>query len=376
MSPMKILVVDDSQLARYKLKSDLQKQGVVVELASSAKAALERIRQEPPDAVFMDHIMEEMNGFEALEILKSDATTSHIPVVMCSGNEDASFASQAHRKGAFGILPKSSADEKLPSLLKRLETGAGAPSPSLAPAVAPAELAAIARREAERVIEERLRGSLAALLKEQRESLIAEASARVESGLAARVEAVTRRLNAEAALEASQYVDARLDAQAGQLVAEAARRVEEGLAGRLEAQASQLRDRFLQAQSGQAQVTAQRLADELIPQAVRQAIAGERPQLAQMVQQSVDAALARLAAEPDFLRRLTGPIEAVAVAKAEEAARRESEAVALKIATQRTAELAGGLMQTARPGGATMYLLAAGAALIGVISAVVVHMLG
>lgn len=370
MSPLKILVVDDSQLARYKLKSELQKQGATVELENSAKAALERIRQQPPDAVFMDHIMEGMNGIEALEILKSDSRTAHIPVVMCSGNDDAEFAAQAQRKGAFGILPKSSAEERLPSLLKQLESGAPAPTRSPGPAAGPnaEEIATIARREAERLVGERLRLLIESRLAELRESLVAEAAARIEGGLAARVEGITKRLNAEAALEASQYVDARLDAQAAQLAAEAARRVEEGLAGRLESQVEQLRGRFIQAQSEQAQVTAQRLASELIPQAVRQQIGEERAQIAQTVQQSVDAAVTRIAADPGFVNRLTASVEAAAVAKAAE--------TATKVATQRTTELAGGLLQSARSGGGTMYLLAAGAALVGVLSAAVVYLLG
>lgn len=370
MSPLKILVVDDSQLARYKLKSELQKQGATVELENSAKAALERIREQPPDVVFMDNIMEGMNGIEALEILKSDSRTAHIPVVMCSGNDDAEFAAQAQRKGAFGILSKSSAEERLPSLLKELEAGAPAPTPSPGPAAAPnaEEIGAIARREAERLVEERLRTLIEGRLTELRASLVAEASARIEEGLAARVEGITKRLNAEAALEASQYVDTRLDAQAGQLAAEAARRVEEGLAGRLEAQAEQLRGRFIQAQSEQAQVTAQRLANELIPQAVRQQIAEERTQIARTVQQSVDAAVARIAADPAFVSRLTASVEAAALAKAEQ--------TATKVATERTTELAGGLLQSAHSGGSRMYLLAAGAALVGILSSLVVYLLG
>ncbi|MCU0834377.1 MAG: response regulator [Chromatiaceae bacterium] len=370
MNPMRILLVDDSKSARYALRLQLQKFGVAVDTAESAEAALERIREDPPDAVFMDHTMPGMNGFEALEILKTTPATAQIPVVMCTSNEDPEFVAQAQRKGALDIVAKSTAGDKLGNLLKRLEGGA-----ALAPAGAPAaagpnaeEIGAIARREAERLVEERLRLLIESRLAELRESLVAEAAARIEGGLAARVEGITKRLNAEAALEASQYVDARLDAQAAQLAAEAARRVEEGLAGRLESQVEQLRGRFIQAQSEQAQVTAQRLASELIPQAVRQQIGEERAQIAQTVQQSVDAAVTRIAADPGFVNRLTASVEAAAVAKAAE--------TATKVATQRTTELAGGLLQSARSGGATMYLLAAGAALVGVLSAAVVYLLG
>jgi CheY-like chemotaxis protein len=371
MNPMRILLVDDSKSARYALRLQLQKFGVTVETAESAEDALARIGEDPPDAVFMDHTMPGMNGFEALEILKATPATAHIPVVMCTSNEDPEFIAQAQRKGALDIVSKSTAGEKLGALLQRLEGGAeAAPPASAAPAAGPSagEIGAIARREAERLVEERVHALIDSRLTELRESLVDAAAARIEESLAARVEGMTKRLNAEAALEASQYVDTRLDAQAGQLAAEAARRVEEGLAGRLEAQAEQLRGRFIQAQSEQAQVTAQRLANELIPQAVRQQIAEERTQIVQTVQQSLDASIARIAADPAFLSRLTASVEASAVAKAEE--------TATKVATQRTTELAGGLLQSARSGGPTMYLLAAGAALIGVIAAAVVYLVG
>ena len=71
MNPMKILLVDDSKSARYALRLQLQRFGIEVEALESAEAALQRIREAPPDAVFMDHTMPGMNGFEALEILKA-----------------------------------------------------------------------------------------------------------------------------------------------------------------------------------------------------------------------------------------------------------------------------------------------------------------
>ena len=72
MDPIKILLVDDSKSARYALRLHLQHHGVQVDTADSAEAALERIAETRPQAVLMDHTMPGMNGFEALDILKSD----------------------------------------------------------------------------------------------------------------------------------------------------------------------------------------------------------------------------------------------------------------------------------------------------------------
>ena len=79
----------------------------------------------------MDHMMPGLSGFEALEIIRADARTAHLPVVMCTSHEDAEFAATAQRKGVVGILPKSVAPEKLPEILARLQEVVGrSPTPN------------------------------------------------------------------------------------------------------------------------------------------------------------------------------------------------------------------------------------------------------
>ena len=121
---MKILLVDDSKSARYVLRLQLQGQGVRVETTDAAESALLRVRKAPPDAIFMDQTMPGMNGFEALEILKSTPGTEHIPVVMCASNEGPDFSQQARKKGAFDILAKPATPEKLARLIERLQAEA------------------------------------------------------------------------------------------------------------------------------------------------------------------------------------------------------------------------------------------------------------
>lgn len=141
MDPLKILLVDDSKTARYKLRLALQEQGVEVQTAESAESALSQVRQLNPDAILMDHTMPGMTGLDALEILKGDAETSAIPVVMCSAHEDEAFAARAKRLGALGILPKSDPAEtakKLPGTLHQIRQNLASAFVSAAPAAAPA----------------------------------------------------------------------------------------------------------------------------------------------------------------------------------------------------------------------------------------------
>jgi CheY-like chemotaxis protein len=120
MDPMKILLVDDSKSARYALRLQLQRHGVEVDTADSAESAFERLKGELPDAILMDHMMPGLNGLEALDVIREDPRTAHLPVVMCTSHEDADFAATAERRGVIGILPKSGAPDKLPAILAKL----------------------------------------------------------------------------------------------------------------------------------------------------------------------------------------------------------------------------------------------------------------
>ena len=64
-----ILVVDDNELNLRVAKALMKKLNVFPDLADSGQKAIEMIRQKHYDIVFMDHMMPEMDGMEALEIL-------------------------------------------------------------------------------------------------------------------------------------------------------------------------------------------------------------------------------------------------------------------------------------------------------------------
>ena len=172
---MKILLVDDSKSARYALRLQLQRHGVEVETADSAESALEMLKGALPDAILMDQTMPGLNGFEALEIIRADARTAHLPVVMCTSHEDADFAEAARRKGVAAILPKSIAPETLPDLLARLR-GIAAAGPRQPVAAALPERphqapSAPADQRLDERMERRLTGLLNPLIDELRRDL-------------------------------------------------------------------------------------------------------------------------------------------------------------------------------------------------------------
>jgi CheY-like chemotaxis protein len=115
------LVVDDSKSARLALRKALEGFGCRVATAQSAEEAYLLLRSQPPEAIFLDHLMPDCDGFEVLRELKRDAHTAGLPVVLCSSNEGEEFVRRARAAGAAEVLPKPASVEQIRAVLERLE---------------------------------------------------------------------------------------------------------------------------------------------------------------------------------------------------------------------------------------------------------------
>ena len=125
------LIVDDSPLAQHVLSKLLAEHDLAAETAPSAEAALEYLKQRRPDVIFMDHLMPGMDGFEALEAIKTNPATATIPVMMYTSQEGELYVGQARALGAFGVLPKDLKPVEVARVLQALHlipdrTAAGA----------------------------------------------------------------------------------------------------------------------------------------------------------------------------------------------------------------------------------------------------------
>ena len=107
MAQKRALIVDDSRSARVILGRMLEGYALQVDSSESAELALEYLRQTKPDVIFMDHLMPGMDGFQAIQAIKSDPSTATIPVVMYTSQEGELYVSQARALGAVGVLPKT-----------------------------------------------------------------------------------------------------------------------------------------------------------------------------------------------------------------------------------------------------------------------------
>jgi DNA-binding response OmpR family regulator len=101
-----VLVVDDSATIRAVIGKMLSQDGHVVLKAPDGESALEIARRELPDLIFLDIVMPGMNGFAVLRALRRDPLTHDIPIVMISGNLQATEQFYVQRFGADDFMKK------------------------------------------------------------------------------------------------------------------------------------------------------------------------------------------------------------------------------------------------------------------------------
>lgn len=100
------LIIDDSPTIVFALKKILRSAGFITFEALNAEAGITLAREEVPDLVFLDIVLPGANGFAALRALRKDPATAHIPVIMISGNEQATELFFGSRTGADDFMKK------------------------------------------------------------------------------------------------------------------------------------------------------------------------------------------------------------------------------------------------------------------------------
>lgn len=100
------LIVDDSRTVILALRRMLESSGMNVSEAYDGETAVEMAQARRPDLIFLDIVMPSMNGFAVLRKLRRDLLTNPIPVIMMSGNEQATEQFLACKIPADDFLAK------------------------------------------------------------------------------------------------------------------------------------------------------------------------------------------------------------------------------------------------------------------------------
>lgn len=117
----KILLVDDSGLARRSTRRILEGAGYDVVEAADGMSALEQYFVEKPDVVLLDLVMKGMYGLEVLGKLRElDAA---VRVVVVSADVQTSSRDMVQAAGAVGFLSKPALPQDLLAMIARAVEG-------------------------------------------------------------------------------------------------------------------------------------------------------------------------------------------------------------------------------------------------------------
>jgi CheY-like chemotaxis protein len=107
--PYKVMVVEDDRELRQLLKLSLDtKLEADVLVATDGFMAVMMARGEQPDLILMDLSMPYVDGFQAIQLIKNDGCTSHIPIIALSNYTwDYDWKQKALSLGCVSCLNKS-----------------------------------------------------------------------------------------------------------------------------------------------------------------------------------------------------------------------------------------------------------------------------
>ena len=106
MAGSRILVVEDEQPIRDLIAFGLRRAGCDVALAEHSRAALESIGDRRPDLIVVDWMLPDVSGLELIRLLRRDANTRDIPVVMLTARAEEADKVTGLDAGADDYLTK------------------------------------------------------------------------------------------------------------------------------------------------------------------------------------------------------------------------------------------------------------------------------
>jgi DNA-binding response OmpR family regulator len=100
----KVLIVDDEKDFLDIMAERMGARGMDVSTATSAEEALQMVQTESYDAVIMDFMMPEMDGFTALKLFKE--ARPDVPIILLTANVPEEKCIEAIDLGAMDIIEK------------------------------------------------------------------------------------------------------------------------------------------------------------------------------------------------------------------------------------------------------------------------------
>ena len=103
---LRVLIIDDSATVVATLGRMLRQARYETAGAGDAETGIAFASEERPDLIFLDIVLPGMSGFDALRTLRKDEATRTIPIIMISGNAQATEQFYVRRIGADDFMKK------------------------------------------------------------------------------------------------------------------------------------------------------------------------------------------------------------------------------------------------------------------------------
>lgn len=126
MAIKKVLVVDDSTTDLTNLEQICAAAGYDVITATCGVEAVAKANSENPDAVLLDVMMSDMNGFQVCRLLTSNEATQHIPIVLVSSKVEQTDRIWGEQQGAKAYITKPFTPDQILNQLRAFEPGSHA----------------------------------------------------------------------------------------------------------------------------------------------------------------------------------------------------------------------------------------------------------
>ena len=117
----RILIVDDEPEACRLFSMMLALQGYRTEIASNGLEALNRLRRDPPDVIFLDVTLPGVDGLSVCREIRATPALAKLPIVLVSAKSEKSLADEGLKAGADAYVGKPVAlDEVLKAIEKAM----------------------------------------------------------------------------------------------------------------------------------------------------------------------------------------------------------------------------------------------------------------
>ena len=120
MSPLHILIVDDSASMRQLNAFTIKDAGHEVLLAENGREALEKLKGARADMVITDLNMPEMDGIMLIKELRGMAAYKFIPILMLTTESQVAKREEGKAAGASGWIVKPFKPEQLLAVVKKV----------------------------------------------------------------------------------------------------------------------------------------------------------------------------------------------------------------------------------------------------------------